>query len=454
MEVVDNFFPENDVEILLPNFPAAYLLDINSNGQKELLITSSFEGKAEDNIWLYQNAGTNANPVWQKEQSNFLQNQMIDVGANAQPTFVDYNLDGLQDLVLSNRGLATGDNANIYISYLSLFRNTGTGSNPTFELVEKDWMNLSALNLREVKVTFGDLDGDGDSDLIMGEYVGKIFYIENIAAAGAEIKLDMSNVVELGFDVGNLACPQLVDVDEDGLLDLLVGEVQGRVFYYNNVGTFENYAFMLTNNFYGSIDVRPPNSSLGFSSPFLFRPAPGQNRILLVGNVEGEVFGYSGVDDQLTIFGPVLPELSIIHTGANAAPAVLYSDDMDQHYLMAGTIRGGVQLYQFTDEISGLDDVPFLAYAKTNAINVFPNPVVGSKATLEFGNVNTPQPGVLYVYNCFGNKVYECPLDLKRGKRHYEVDFFGMQEQPWGLFFLQWVGGKNGSFITGLMYRG
>ena len=73
--------------------------------------------------------------------------------------------------------------------------------------------------------TFGDLDGDGDLDLVVGEYDGVLNYYENVGSAASPSYVAVTGAASPfdGIDVGDTSAPALADVDGDGDLDLVVG---------------------------------------------------------------------------------------------------------------------------------------------------------------------------------------------------------------------------------------
>jgi hypothetical protein len=89
-------------------------------------------------------------------------------------------------------------------------------------------------------LTFGDVDGDNDDDMIVGDASGNIHLFSNIASSGSSKPncFILSNSNYLGINVGSNATPQLVDVDRDGQIDLLIGERNGNINYYRNNGNF------------------------------------------------------------------------------------------------------------------------------------------------------------------------------------------------------------------------
>ncbi|MBK8506317.1 MAG: hypothetical protein IPL46_31415 [Saprospiraceae bacterium] len=70
-----------------------------------------------------------------------LNDEMLDFGTEANPLMLDYNGDGLKDLVVGSR--FHEDHLTQFPSQLFLLQNTGTAAQPSFTLVTSDWLNLS-----------------------------------------------------------------------------------------------------------------------------------------------------------------------------------------------------------------------------------------------------------------------------------------------------------------------
>jgi large repetitive protein len=88
---------------------------------------------------------------------------------------------------------------------------------------------------------FGDLDGDGDLDIVLGNNYGQLFTITNTGTVptpvfGAPVQIG-------GIDVGTNSSPALGDLDGDGDLDIVVGDDLGQLFTITNTGTAAAPAF-------------------------------------------------------------------------------------------------------------------------------------------------------------------------------------------------------------------
>lgn len=84
-----------------------------------------------------------------------------------------------------------------------------------------------------------DWDEDGDTDLLIGEYDGHIHYFENVGTA-TNPTLHNNGHLQAGgvdIDVSQLCIPVVNDWNEDGRKDLVIGNDMANIRIYLNVGT-------------------------------------------------------------------------------------------------------------------------------------------------------------------------------------------------------------------------
>ena len=104
---------------------------------------------------------------------------------------------------------------------------------------------------------FGDIDRDGDLDMVVGAWNGKLYFFENTGSAMEPefVAVEGRTSPFHQIDVGLHAAPVLADLDRDGEkrcpsfdeprlhislagdLDLIVGENKGKLFYFENKGS-------------------------------------------------------------------------------------------------------------------------------------------------------------------------------------------------------------------------
>ncbi len=298
----DNLFPSNSVPATLSNFPASFFVDVDLDGIKDLIVSPNEKGTSENekSILFYKNTGSNELPIFTYQTQAFFQNQMIENGTGAIPVFFDTDGDGKQDLLVST--LYRYNTSMQRESGIQLYSHTGTNSTPEFTFAERDYLNLSSQNLGlRIVPTFGDLDGDGDQDLIIGKENGKLAYFENTANASSPATFippltDLKDHAGQTISSGVFAFPQLFDLNKDGKLDLIIGRKTGQIMYYENIGTSTSPSFKLITNHLGKVDISIVTPE-GYASPHFFRI--NDTTHLFVGGFDGKLHYYKNIDDNL-----------------------------------------------------------------------------------------------------------------------------------------------------------
>lgn len=107
---------------------------------------------------------------------------------------------------------------------LALYENTGTVTDPEFTLITRDLAGISAFNFTSLVPTFGDLDNDGDKDMLLGESDGFVHFFKNIGPPDGPAQFILFAANYQGIDPGANAAPQLIDITGDELPDLIIGE--------------------------------------------------------------------------------------------------------------------------------------------------------------------------------------------------------------------------------------
>ena len=141
----------------------------------------------------------------------------IDVGADSYPVFADLDADGDKDLLISNK-ISTHDFNTATIHY---FENTS-------ESGHLRWQQRSPFPIGgnyNLAPAVGDLDADGDLDMLVGTWNEGSLYFRNDGTPNVpDFVLDESNTITLTR--GSNSTPVLVDIDADGDLDFLLASPQ------------------------------------------------------------------------------------------------------------------------------------------------------------------------------------------------------------------------------------
>ena len=314
----DTAFPTSH-PINVPHFPGAYYEDVDFDGKPDLLVSPSVttpEGVNMKSLYFYKNTGSTSIPSFSYQQDNFLQESMIDLGERSVPRLVDLNGDNLLDLVVSNSSYRLRDSVDIHAYFY--FENTGTAAQPAFTLVDSNFMNIASYGIDPGSIpAFGDLDGDGDLDAIVGTRDGIIHYFTNSSATSPNISLATAGLQ--GIDVGNHAAPFLYDLDSNGTLDLFVGNQLGKIYYYTNSSTSSpNFAIQDQN--FGGVNSSGSNT-YGYSIPYFFKENGLNN--LFVGSYNVGVLQFDSlkqVTSTPSVMQPVMGNSNIPSTSAQETP--------------------------------------------------------------------------------------------------------------------------------------
>ncbi len=206
--------------------------------------------------------------------------------------------------------------------------------------------------------TFGDIDGDGDYDMMSGAEAGDILFFENTGNATSPVFIQQTGVNNPmdGVDVGDKSSVALVDIDGDGDLDLFVGEELGAFRYWENTGDANTPTFTEqtgVNNPLDGVDV-------GNRSQITFVDLDND------GDYDGVGGEFSGTinyfENSGTNMAPVLTEtvggsnpFNAFAAAGNDVSSVALGDidnDMDYDLVLGSKTNGDFRYFENTGSVS------------------------------------------------------------------------------------------------------
>lgn len=383
-------------------FPAPYYEDVDFDGVKDLIATPNIYSKTYLNTdlqhsnWVYKNTGTNTHPNFTFSKADLLQDQMIEVGDNAIPAFADYDGDGDFDLFISEYTSAAT------ASTIYLYENTGTVSQPSFKLVNSNYLNFTSALFYNVKIQFAYINGDNLPDLVFTgtsfeDGVTRLHYMPNQGSGTFQFSLASIQTIPADLDLFAPENVAVAYVDEDGLPDLLIGRNTGNLEYWKNTGVKGSPGYTLADDTYLGIASSVLRQNV--SADIADLDADGKADLIL-GDQTGEIriiSNYRGAANAsspfMTVtFNPLTQEYERRNLGGRIWPVAVNLYNTDKPVIAIGNILGGITLLRHDEtEVLPTDLV----------INLYPNPLKRTNTL----HVKTNQTGYAKIISATGQEL-------------------------------------------------
>jgi hypothetical protein len=371
------YYPTID-PILVENFPAAFFLDVNNDNKRDLIAAANTTGNADnfENCKLYLNMGTDSAPDFILNSNAFLEEEMIEVGEGSHPVFVDFDQNGLMDFVVSTTGYFQTNGT--YKSGLTAYKNVGSLTSPAFELISRDQWALSNFNISNMVPTFGDVDLDGDIDMITGANDGTFYYFENTAGTANPFQFNFKSNYLTGLDIGNLSTPFLnTSLSSNARLAMLSGERFDNINYWQDTSNTAEPKFKLMTDSLFKINMRAVSGfPSGRTTAVIQKLFNSDRERLVVSNANGKVYIFNHIDNLMISVGPtVVDSINLMqgqYTLSNGGFGITMADiDGDNKpELLAGNPQGGLVLFKNQITPDGIKTVS----NSLNPISCYPNP--------------------------------------------------------------------------------
>ena len=413
MQRVSDIYPINSDSVYTSGFNMPRFADIDGDSDYDLFVSVLYDPSVPQSLMYYENAGNAQTANHILRTKDFL--KTLDVGNNSAPVFADIDDDGDLDMFIGSLNNPSGS--------IHLLENTGTGSNPSFHYSDSSFFKITS-DL-SVSPACGDIDNDGDLDLLVGRLNGTIqLFINSGTPSSPFFSTGMTLLNSLGqvIDIGSSAAPFLIDVDSDFDLDLAIGGFNGRFSFFENTGNQTTYEFTSNPSYFGNLDIGD-NSTL-----FLFDYSKDGSLDLFSGSRKGELFYYrndgsSSAPVWIEVTNQFIPD----NFGGNTFPYYVDIDNDTDFDLFLGNVKGGLYLY-INSEITNVADWG-LKPINDYSIDAYPNPFnPGTQIRIE---IKEAQFTTIEIFNLLGEKVKSLHNDY----------------MPAGTNYFYWYGDNNSGEI-------
>lgn len=216
-------------------YTGATLADVNADQLPDLLVAHS-----NNQISIHLHVGRQQQPVFAQESLDVT----VQNGCQGRFDVADWDGDGLLDLIVGG-----------FDGALTWHHNSGTSTQPRFE---------PAVPFHDIKAAYNahprvvDFDRSGSLDLLLGINWGTVTLYRNIGSArvprlssGQQLRNALGATLNIRQLNSDDTTPELCDLNRDGVVDLLSGGKNGRLFLMRGISAMQRaqeFARQLSSN--------------------------------------------------------------------------------------------------------------------------------------------------------------------------------------------------------------
>ncbi len=255
---------------------------------------------------------------------DFFNRSGIEVFPFVRPAFFDMDGDGVQEMILGTKD-----------GSLVLYKNSGLTDIPRWGLVRNYFDGIKAGAFSSPAA--GDIDGDGKPEILVGTGgfstdSGKVIVYRN---QGSDMWPVWKKIPVRGLKVGNEASPALVDLDQDGKLDLIVGDSSGSLFLFRNKTSRGRISFFRDTGYFRGLNLGLYAVPAAASS--------GTKTVIIAGNSMGKLYILKRLSGKKKSWHK---EPMPIWISSFASPAFIQTDSREKKDLVVADGNGQVHYFK------------------------------------------------------------------------------------------------------------
>jgi len=360
--IITQFPYENPVNTAGLNLPS--FIDIDNDNDNDLFVTTlsgAYGYQLTNNFMFYENVDND----YLLQTYNYI--DTIDLLSDINPKFVDIDFDGDLDLFI---GTNYDPTSFPWIGKIVFYENIGVDSdnNPVWELHSNNFLNMDLGN--NLFPEFIDIDHDDDLDLFVGNYNGIIHYFENIGTVYNK-DFEYHGTIE-DIDIQGYSTPEFIDIDDDDDYDLLLGCIDGSIYFYENIGDKYSFNFDLQSSNYNNINVDSRTTILSVDMDL------DNDKDLLIGSGNSNIFYFNNLGIGNNPQFELNTDFIFPYLGKNVS--LDYYESCQSTGFVSGISTGGMYFISIKSDLQGdIND--------DNSLNIF-DIIILVEAILDDSNIS------------------------------------------------------------------